>query len=445
MCYLVPDSIGRHNQYRIYMRKTEEINTTGSVDWKARNRFYYEYIESFVRFIVPSDKHILMVSDPAISFEKIQDTFDYIVVTDILGKVYDIEKFLTGARARMSEDGRIVITQYSTFWEPILRLASWLRLRSPSVEQNWISPHDLQNFLHLSGFEVVKSGEMMLFPKYIPLVSAFFNTILANLWPFSSLCLIHYAIARPIPEGKVHTNPSLSIVVPARNEAGTVERIVNELPELGSFTEIIFIEGHSTDNTFAEMKRVAKEYQGAKRVLVAVQEGKGKGDAVRKGFDMATGDILAVYDADMTVPPEDMEKFYHAIVENRGEFINGSRLVYPVEKGAMRLLNFFGNKFFSFAFSAILGQPLKDTLCGTKVIWKKDYEDIKTNRAFFGDFDPFGDFDLLFGAAKLNLKIVEVPVHYRDRVYGTTNISRWKHGWLLLRMTIFAARKLKFR
>ncbi len=427
------------------MRKTEEINTTGSVDWKARNRFYYEYIESFVRFIVPSDKHILMVSDPAISFEKIQDTFDYIVVTDILGKVYDIEKFLTGARARMSEDGRIVITQYSTFWEPILRLASWLRLRSPSVEQNWISPHDLQNFLHLSGFEVVKSGEMMLFPKYIPLVSAFFNTILANLWPFSSLCLIHYAIARPIPEGKVHTNPSLSIVVPARNEAGTVERIVNELPELGSFTEIIFIEGHSTDNTFAEMKRVAKEYQGAKRVLVAVQEGKGKGDAVRKGFDMATGDILAVYDADMTVPPEDMEKFYHAIVKNRGEFINGSRLVYPVEKGAMRLLNFFGNKFFSFAFSAILGQPLKDTLCGTKIIWKKDYEDIKTNRAFFGDFDPFGDFDLLFGAAKLNLKIVEVPVHYRDRVYGTTNISRWKHGWLLLRMTIFAARKLKFR
>ena len=427
------------------MRKTEEINTTGSVDWKARNRFYYEYIESFVRFIVPSDNHILMVSDPAISFEKIQDTFDYIVVTDILGKVYDIEKFLTGARARMSEDGRIVITQYSTFWEPILRLASWLRLRSPSVEQNWISPHDLQNFLHLSGFEVVKSGEMMLFPKYIPLVSAFFNTILANLWPFSSLCLIHYAIARPIPEGKVHTNPSLSIVVPARNEAGTVERIVNELPELGSFTEIIFIEGHSTDNTFAEMKRVAKEYQGAKRVLVAVQEGKGKGDAVRKGFDMATGDILAVYDADMTVPPEDMEKFYHAIVKNRGEFINGSRLVYPVEKGAMRLLNFFGNKFFSFAFSAILGQPLKDTLCGTKVIWKKDYEDIKTNRAFFGDFDPFGDFDLLFGAAKLNLKIVEVPVHYRDRVYGTTNISRWKHGWLLLRMTIFAARKLKFR
>ncbi len=412
---------------------------------KEINSFYHQYIKSLVRFVVPEGARTLTIDDPHMDFGKTQETADYIVATDILGSVYDIERFLAAAKTRLVADGRILITQYSTLWEPILRLASWLGLRSPSGEQNWISPHDLQNFLHLAGFEVVKSGGKMLFPKYIPLVSAFFNTILANLWPFSSLCLIHYAVARPLQGKRVGAVPSLSIIVPARNEAGTIERIVKELPELGAFTEIIFIEGHSTDNTLAEMERMKKTYTGNKRIQVAVQTGKGKGDAVRKGFDMAAGDILAIYDADMTVPPEEMEKFYHAIVENRGEFINGSRLVYPVEKGAMRLLNFFGNKFFSFAFSAILGQPLKDTLCGTKVLWKKDYEAIKANRAFFGDFDPFGDFDLLFGAAKLNLKIVEVPVHYRDRVYGATNISRWKHGWLLLKMTVFSARRLKFR
>jgi glycosyltransferase involved in cell wall biosynthesis len=325
----------------------------------------------------------------------------------------------------------------------VLRLASALRLRSPSVEQNWLSPHDIRSFLYLANFETIREGKKLLLPIYIPLLSAFCNTILANIWPFSKLGLVHYVVARPLPNVGTD-NPSLSIIVPARNEAGTIERMVNELPALGAFTEIIFIEGHSTDNTLEELARVTRQYTGGKRVRYATQDGKGKGDAVRKGFAMATGDILTIYDADMTVPPEDIEKFYRAIVSGRGEFINGSRLVYPVEKGAMRILNFFGNKFFSLAFTAILGQPLKDTLCGTKMLWKKDYESIQENRSFFGDFDPFGDFDLLFGAAKLNLKIVEVPIRYRERVYGATNISRWSHGWLLLKMTVFAARKLKF-
>ena len=250
-------------------------------------------------------------------------------------------------------------------------------------------------------------------------------------------------VARPLQKHSA-TNPSLSIIVPARNEAGTIERIIRELPTVGAFTEVIFVEGHSTDNTRDVIKKAVAGYTGDKRVRLAVQEGKGKGDAVRKGFEMAEGDMLAIYDADMTVPSEDVAKFYNAIIENRGDFINGSRLVYPVEKGAMRLLNMAANFFFSVAFSAILGQPLKDTLCGTKVLRKRDYERIVAHRAFFGDFDPFGDFDLLFGAAKLNLKIVDLPIRYRERVYGTTNISRWRHGWLLLKMTVFAARKLIF-
>jgi glycosyltransferase involved in cell wall biosynthesis len=329
-------------------------------------------------------------------------------------------------------------------WEPALRLASRLGWRQGPIEQNWLSPHDLENFAYLAGFEVVKSGTKMLVPFYFPLLSVFCNKFLVNIFPFTRLGLFHYVVIRRSEREQLSKLPSLSIVVPARNEAGTIEKIARELPELGSGTEIIFIEGNSHDNTYAEIERVAQLSFGAKIIKFAKQSGKGKGDAVRKGFEMASGDILTIYDADMTVPPEDVLKFYRAMVEGRGDFINGSRLVYPMEKESMRLLNFFGNKFFSLMFSWIIGEPLKDTLCGTKMLWHRDYEAIKRGRPFFGDFDPFGDFDLLFGAAKLNLKIVDLPVHYRDRIYGATNISRFSHGWLLLQMTFFAMGKLKF-
>lgn len=282
--------------------------------------------------------------------------------------------------------------------------------------RHWLSFSELKHFVVLAGLEVVKAKH-----RFGP---------------------IRLVVARRLVSG--NQTSSLSIIVPARNEAGTVAKIVRELPTLGKFTEIIFIEGHSQDQTLAEIERVIKNYRGDKRLIHEIQRGVGKGDAVRQGFDLARGDILMIYDADMTVPPEEITKFYRAIVENRGEFINGSRLVYPMKKQSMRFLNYLGNRFFSLAFSYILGQPLGDTLCGTKVLWRKDYEDIKNNRAFFGDFDPFGDFDLLFGAAKLNRKIIDLPVHYRDRVYGTTNISRWTHGWLLLKMTVFAWKKFKF-
>ena len=409
---------------------------------QMKGHWYHTYVDFVVRFLVPKGKKTLFIDESFVGFDD-ADSYDYIIMSDILGHAQDVEEFLRNAHIALVPSGRVVIIQYNFLWEPVLRLASLIRLRIASIEQNWLSPHDLRNFLHLADFEVIREGNKMLLPVYVPLLSAFFNTILANIWPFSKLGLIHYVVARPIPSAAVN-QPSLSIIVPARNEAGTIERMVQELPSLGSFTEIIFIEGHSKDNTLEELARVTEYYKGDRRISYAVQNGTGKGDAVRKGFAMATGDILTIYDADMTVPPKDVEKFYLAIVGDRGEFINGSRLVYPVEKGAMRVLNFFGNKFFSFAFTAILGQPLKDTLCGTKMFWKKDYESIQENRAFFGDFDPFGDFDLLFGAAKLNLKIVEVPIRYKERVYGETNISRWKHGWLLLKMTVFAARKLKF-
>jgi len=450
--------------------------------WREKNSYYHESLESFIAFLVPRGSTVLHIGVdspsllnrlapnrglgihaseriieeakkqamlPHISLEckniyEAEGIFEYAILSDLLGYVDDIEAVLQEAAERISWKGRVVVTQYSALWEPILRAASAVGLRMPSRLQNWISRADLENFAHLAGLEVVRGGTRMIFPKYIPVVSAFFNTYLANIFPFTRLGLYHYVVLRKEDSRSPIANLSLSIVVPARNEAGMIERIVKELPNAGSFTEIIFVEGNSTDATWNEIQRVVKMYGHEKRILCTQQTGKGKGDAVREGFDIAKGDILAIYDADMTVPPADMNKFYRALVDGRGDFINGSRLVYPLEKESMRFLNLIANKFFGLTFSWLLDSRLKDTLCGTKMLWREDYKEIQAGRAFFGDFDPFGDFDLLFGAAKLNRKIVDMPIHYRERTYGTSNIQRWRHGWLLLKMTVFAMRKVKF-
>jgi glycosyltransferase involved in cell wall biosynthesis len=254
--------------------------------------------------------------------------------------------------------------------------------------------------------------------------------------------LVNFMIASPA-HGPVKQNPTVSVVVAARNESGHIDELMARIPEMGGGTEIVFVEGNSTDDTYAAIER-AIAANPAHNAKLFKQTGKGKGDAVRKGFDAATGDILMILDADITVPPEDLPRFFDAIASGRSEFVNGVRLVYPMEEDAMRFANLVGNKFFSAAFSWLLGQPIRDTLCGTKVLWRKDYERIAHNRAYFGDFDPFGDFDLLFGAARLNLRITEVPIRYRARRYGETNIQRWRHGWLLLKMVVFAARRIKF-
>jgi glycosyltransferase involved in cell wall biosynthesis len=233
------------------------------------------------------------------------------------------------------------------------------------------------------------------------------------------------------------------VIIPARNESGNIKAIFERTPQMGRETELIFVEGHSKDDTFEAVQWEIASHPSTPSLLFQ-QTGIGKADAVRLGFSKAKGDILMILDADLTVPPEDLPRFYEALITGKGEFINGVRLVYPMEKEAMQTLNFFGNKFFSLAFSWMLGQPIKDTLCGTKVLWKRDYERIAANRSYFGDFDPFGDYDLIFGAAKLNLRIVDLPIRYRERTYGSTNISRWKHGLLLMRMVAFAARRIKF-
>lgn len=368
-------------------------------------------------------------------------TFDYILISDTLGLIEDIQATLEGLHPYCHESTRIIITYYNFLWEPVLKLGEKIGLKMPQPVQNWLSLPDIENVLYLANFETVKRVQQMLVPKKIPLLSYLFEY--AETLPLiNRLCLCNYLVARPIPPKPKNKNTSVSVVIPCKNEKGNIEPAIKRLGLLGKHTEVIFVDGHSQDGTPDEIKRVMDRYP-EKDIKFYIQEYSGKGDAVRKGFAEASGDILMILDADLTVPPEDLDKFFHAIDTGKGEFINGCRLVYPLEKQAMRLLNMMGNKFFSLAFTWLLNQRIKDTLCGTKVLSKQNYEKIVANRRFFGDFDPFGDFDLLFGASKLNLKIIEVPIRYRARTYGETQISRFRHGWLLMKMTVFAFFKLK--
>jgi SAM-dependent methyltransferase len=372
------------------------------------------------------------------------ETFDVIICSDLLNDLWDVQKVFEKALVHSHSRTRIIINSYSRLWELPLSLASRLGLSRQRLNQNWLTAEDIQNLLTLADLELIRHWEEIIWPLPIPIIAALSNRFLAKLWPFRYLALTNFFLVRPgAPRTPAPPKPTVSVVVPARNEAGNIPAIFSRIPEMGGLTELVLIEGHSTDDTYAVMEREAARHP-ERRCTLLRQPGTGKGDAVRTAFDQALGDILMILDADLTVTPEDLPRFYEALVSGKGEFINGVRLVYPLEDRAMRFFNFLGNKLFSLAFSWLLGQPVKDTLCGTKVIWKKDYETLAANRSYFGNFDPFGDFDLLFGAAKLGLKIIDLPIRYRQRVYGTTNIQRWKHGWLLLRMVGFAAGKIKF-
>lgn len=450
--------------------------------WLKKNWYYHQSVRAYLRFLIPEGQRVLVlgssighilealkpsygvgldlspsmvdlaaqkypeykfiqgdVEDPA-TWQKIEGQFDFIVLPALVGYLEDVQKAFENLRPFCQEQTRVVIGYYNFLWEPFLKLGERLGLKMPQKTQNWLSPEDISNMLDLAGFETVKTDRRLLFPQKIPLLSPVLESI-AALPGICRLCLNSYVVARKRPNPPLEEK-RVSIIIPCRNEQGNIEPALQELPEFGKSQEIIFVEGYSKDGTLQEIERVQKTHSHME-IKCFVQPGKGKADATWCGFENSSGDILMILDADLTVPPKDLPKFYRAIASGKGEFINGSRLVYPLEEDSMRLLNVMGNKFFSMAFSWLLNQRIKDTLCGTKVISRQDYERLKQGRNYFGDFDPFGDFDLLFGASKLNLSIREVPVRYRARSYGETQISRFKHGILLLKMTFFAAKKLK--
>jgi SAM-dependent methyltransferase len=453
--------------------------------WRMKNRAYYRAIERLVKFVVPEGASVLEIGSgtgdllaamkpqvgvgldvsprlveiarrkhPGLEFvvgdvEQLDApdaplagrTFDYIILSDVVGALFDAWAAFRALRRLCTPKTRLIVTYYNFLWEPLLELGELVGRKMPIAQQNWLGMGDLANLLELNHFEIIRRGTAQLLPVSLPPVSTLLNKYLSSMPGLRHLALTHFFVCKlaggggPIPTREY----SCSVIVPCKNERGNIADIVARTPQMGRGTELIFVDGNSNDGTVAEIEKHLKP--GIR--LIHQGDGKGKGDAVRKGFAAATGDILFILDADLTVPPEDLPKFYLAIAEGKAEFVNGSRLVYPMEGEAMRFLNSVGNKFFGLALSGVLEQRLKDTLCGTKVLFRRDYERIAAARSFFGDFDPFGDFDLLFGAAKQNLKIVEMPVRYRARTYGETKISRFQNGAQLLKMTAYAFRKFR--
>ena len=465
---------------KINIKKRFDALAEKRQDWKERNKYYYNDQEKYFRFLTSSGQSILELGCgtgdllnglepqrgvgidfspemvriakkryPHLEFRTAdiesvdgwEETFDVLILSDVLGHLMDIEETFRRIHVFCRPDTRLIVSYYNFLWEPILKIGEFLGLKMPQQHQNWLSTDDICNLLSLAHFQIVKTDFRLLIPKKIPWLSNLINRYFASLPALRKLCLCQYIVARPVIQKK-DREFSATILIPCKNERDNIDPAIKSIPNFGKHQEIIFIDGHSTDGTQEEIQRIIKSHPD-KDIKFILQDGSGKGDAVRKGFSVATGDILMILDADLTVPPEDLPKFYKALAEDHGEFINGCRLVYPMEKQAMRFLNYLGNKFFSMMFTWILNQRFKDTLCGTKALFKKDYDKIHTNRSYFGDFDPFGDFDLIFGAVKQNLKVVEVPIRYRERTYGRTNISRFHHGWLLMKMTIFAYKKIK--
>ncbi len=383
-------------------------------------------------------------------------TFDFIVLMpQVLGTSRNVQALFASLQRVCTVQTRVVVLWQAWGWRPSLRLLRWLRLvPQEMVVPNGFSAANVQEFLALANFETITVDGGLLFPWKLPLVSWFYNSVIGTLPIVHWFGLMRWAVARPLvcaeTEKASVTGPSVSVIIPCRNERGNIERAVQECPQMQARLEIIFVEGGSSDGTLEEIYRVQKAYPD-RNIKVLAQTGKGKRNAVEVGFAAATGDILMILDADLTVRPADLVLFYQALVEGKGECINGSRLVYPLEAGAMQRLNFLVNHTFSWIVSWLLGQRVTDTLCGTKVFYRRDYERMVQAGNFFGDKDPFGDFDMLFGAAHANYKIVNVPICYYARQYGTTQIGepwswrRFAYGWVLLKLCWRGFRKLKVR
>jgi hypothetical protein len=392
-------------------------------------RYYYEDLEYLYNFWrTDSCWHCgdLPTEIPA----PYSDRFRSVLLLNTICYLENIPQFFRHLHTITQPDSRVLVTFYNPSWEPILRFASWLGLRDDRSTVNWLDCGDITNLLNLSGFEVIYHQKRLLLPIWIPLLSWLVNNFLAKVPIINEMCLTEYVIARPLPLQVKEM--SCSVIIPARNEEGNIEDCLRRLPKLGTFTEVIFVEGHSQDDTWQKILAVKDNFPQIDQVVCLQQLGVGKGDAVRLGFSKAIGEVLVILDADLTVPPEDLTLFFEAIASGYCELANGCRLIYPISYQSMPWLNQFANHSFARLLRWLLRIPIKDSLCGTKAISRQNYTAISTSQAKLGEFDPFGDYELLFGSARLGLKVRDIPVRYLPRTYGKSNIHHVRDGLRLL-------------
>jgi SAM-dependent methyltransferase len=465
------------------IRRSFDASASERAEWRGRASFFHSEDLRYLKFVIPEGSRVLELgcctgellaelkpsfgvgvdlsssaidearrAYPDYSFyagdieapgfiESLPGPFDFIIIVDTLGSLDDCQQMFENLHCLCTRQTRLIVGYFSHLWYPPIKFAEAIRLKMPQPPQNVLSSVDVRSLAALADFDALKSERRLLSPLRLFGLGRLINRFVAPIPVFNSLCLRHYTVCRSLRR-LGETPRTATVVIPARNERGNIEPAIKRIPLFADALEIIFVEGHSGDDTWGEIERVVAANPQI-NIKALRQLGEGKADAVYTGFDAASGDVLMILDADLTMPPEQLPKFWEAIRLQKGEFINGSRLIYPMENEAMRFLNLVANKIFSLLFTWLLGQRFTDTLCGTKVIRRSDYARLKDTRSYFGDFDPFGDFDLIFGVSKLGLKIIEVPIRYASRTYGATQISRFRHGLLLLRMVWFAFLRIK--
>jgi len=396
-----------------------------------------DFSPEMIRLAHERDPQTRYLVDDILQLEH-RESHDYVLLLDTINFLRDVQRGLQEIHDKVCHDRtRLVITYYNFLWQPLFLFGEWLGWKTKFPEQNWLGRNDIEHLLRITGFEVVQRGERVLCPPGIPLLASLCNRFLVSLPLLRAFALVKYVIARPAPRGH-KTDYTVTVLSAVRNERGNIRRIVEAMPILGSRTELLFIEGHSTDGTWEELQEIVASYRGPLAVRALKQSGSGKGSALHDGITESAGEILLVYDGDFTVHPDELRKLYDILSSGQAEFVNASRLVYPLQEGAMRLLNLLGNKIFSMLFTWLFSQRLVDVLSPVKGFFRRDYPSVTTR------MDPFGDFDFFLGAASRQLKMSEVPVHYLERSYGTTKIRRFRHGWSLLRMCFYGTRRLKW-
>lgn len=450
--------------------------------WRSRNRFYHERKAEYLRFIIPEGESVLLIGCEdgallealrpsrglgvdhrpefialarkrtpqfvyALSSDldwSVRRTFEYIVLNDVACEIEDLFVFLQRVARHCTPTSRVVVVQHNYLWRPLFRLAAWLGLKRPEARQNWLSAGDLRVFLDGAGFETIEVRSKLFCPARLLGLGSAINWV-AGMLPFvHRLASAELLVARRRDSARTLPRKSASIVLTTRDERGNIEPLVRAIPRVGTATEIIFVEGHSRDGTRAEIERVIDNHP-AKKIRLVIQDGEGQGNAIRKGFSEAEGDVIILLEADQTTAPADVIKAFDIIASGRADYVNGSRFIYPRDKGAMPLFNAIGNWLFAAWFTWFLGQRTSDVLCGLKAIDRRQFQRLEKNWGFLGLFDPFGDFELIFGAARLGLKISEVPTRYGRRSYGRPKTKVFRHGMMLLRMASRATRVFKCR
>lgn len=450
--------------------------------FRARNRFYHQRKREYLRFIIPPGESVLVLGcedgellaalqpsrgvgiDASSAYRNLasarfpqheyraslgaispaHESFEYVVLDDVAGESDDLFSLLQGIARLCTPTSRLVIVQHNYLWGPVFRMAEWLGLKRRDQKQNWLSMGDLRVFLDGAGFETINVTPKLFCPMRLLGLGPAINWV-AGLVPFvHRLASTEILIARKVSHEPHPQNKTASIILTVRDERGNIEPMVRQIPDVGAGTEILFVEGHSTDGTRAEIERVASRYP-EKNVRLLVQDGIGQGDAIYKGFSEASGDVIILLEADRTSPPQDVLKAFDIVAGGRADYVNGSRFIYPRDKGAMPLRKVIGNWMFAIWFTWFLGQRTSDVLCGLKAIDRRQFQRLRKNWGSLGLFDPFGDFELIFGAARLGLKICEVPTRYTVRQYGEPKSRFWKHGFMLTRMASRATRVFKCR